>query len=272
MIQVSRFKQIREGVDMFRYLVIVITMTILTAAPVMASDIAKEKRWAEQVVDSILDGDAAWLNDGNNDFLSIYTEAAEDRGQAVIIMHGTGVHPDWQQVVQPLRVGLVDHDWNTLSIQMPVLANDAEYSAYAPLYPEVAPRIDAAVAFLKQQGNSRIVLLGHSQGATMGSYYLREKRPDIAGFVAVGMGNLSSDDSMNSVRSLEKITIPVLDLYGTEDLDEIRGFTGQRAEAAKRSGNSDFTQKEIMGNHFFDGQEDILLETVAQWLATLSAR
>jgi pimeloyl-ACP methyl ester carboxylesterase len=223
-------------------------------------------------LDSIMDGDAVWLNDGSNDFLSIYTEAGEDKERAIIIMHGTGVHPDWQQVVQPLRVGLVDHDWNTLSIQMPILANDAEYMAYAPLYVEVQPRIDAALTYLKQQGNKEIVLLGHSQGATMGSFYLRENSSAVSGFVAVGMGNLSSDDRMNSVLSLEKISIPVLDLYGTEDLDEIRGFTAQRAEAAKKSGNKSFTQKEITGNHFFDGQEDELIDVIASWLAKLSGR
>ena len=234
-----------------------------------ASDLAKEKRWADQVVDAILDGDAEWLNDGSNDFLTIYTEAAEDKGRAVIVMHGTGIHPDWQQVVQPLRVGLTEHDWNTLSIQMPVLANDAEYAAYAPLYPEVAPRIDAAIAYLKEQGNKTIVLLGHSQGAVMGAYYLRENRPDVNGFVAVGMGNLSSQDSMNSMLSLEKIKLPVLDLYGTEDLDEVLSFSEERVAAAKKAGNDAYVQKQITGNHFFDGQEGPLVDAVAEWLAGL---
>jgi pimeloyl-ACP methyl ester carboxylesterase len=234
-----------------------------------ASDLAKEKRWASQVVDAIMDGDAEWLNDGSNNFLSIYTEAVEDKGHAVIVMHGTGIHPDWQQVVQPLRVGLTEHDWNTLAIQMPVLANDAEYAAYAPLYPEVAPRIDAAIAYLKEQGNEKIVLLGHSQGAVMGAYYLREPRPDVNGFVAVGMGNLSSHDNMNSVMSLEKIKVPVLDLYGTDDLDEVLSFSDERAAAAKKAGNDAYVQKKITGNHFFDGHEGSLVEAVAEWLDSL---
>jgi predicted esterase len=234
-----------------------------------ASDLAKEKRWAGQVVDAIMDGDAEWLNDGSNDFLGIYTEAAEGNERAVIVMHGTGIHPDWQQVVQPLRVGLTEHDWNTLSIQMPVLANDAEYAAYAPLYPEVAPRIDAAIAFLKEQGVKKIVLLGHSQGAVMGAYYLRENRPDVSGFVAVGMGNLASHDNMNSVLSLQSIRVPVLDLYGSEDLDEVLSNSEQRAAAAKKAGNDAYVQKLITGNHFFDGQESALVDAVAEWLDSL---
>ena len=248
----------------------VLLAALLSVSPLAhASDLAKEKRWASQVVDAIMDGDAEWLNDGSNDFLTIYTESAEGNENAVIVMHGTGIHPDWQQVVQPLRVGLTEHDWNTLSIQMPVLANDAEYAAYAPLYPEVAPRIDAAIAFLKQQGIKNIVLLGHSQGAVMGAYYLRETRPDVKGFVAVGMGNLATNDNMNSVLSLQSIRIPVLDLYGTEDLDEVLNNSDDRAAAAVKAGNDAYVQKQITGNHFFDGHETALVDAVAEWLDAL---
>ncbi|MBE9568129.1 MAG: alpha/beta fold hydrolase [Proteobacteria bacterium] len=236
---------------------------------VSATDLAKEKRWADQVVDAILDGDAVWLNDGNNDFLGIYTEAEEDKGRAVIVMHGTGIHPDWQQVVQPLRVGLTEHNWNTLSIQMPVLANDAEYIDYAPLYDEVAARIDAAIKYLKDNGSKDIVLLGHSQGSAMTAYYLASSKQDVKGFVAIGIAAFAADERMNSIKSLEKITVPVLDLYGNEDLENILATVKARAAAAKKAGNKNYTQIKITGNHFFDGHDDELVETVADWLDKL---
>lgn len=241
-----------------------------------ASDLAKEKRWADQVVDAILDGDAVWLNDGKSDFLGIYTPAEEDQGRAVIVMHGTGIHPDWQQVIQPLRVGLTEHNWSTLSIQMPILANDAEYIDYAPLYDEVAARVDAAISYLKKQGAKKIVLIGHSQGSAMTAYYLASAylsggRQDVDGFVAIGMAAFADDVRMNSIKSLEKITLPVLDLYGSEDLESILASVGQRAAAAKKAGNKNYSQIKISGNHFFDGHEDALLETVAGWLEKTAA-
>ena len=239
-----------------------------------ASDLDKEKRWADQVVDAILDGDAVWLNDGKSDFLGIYTEAEEDKGRAVIVMHGTGIHPDWQQVIQPLRVGLTEHNWNTLSIQMPVLANEAEYIDYAPLYDEVAPRIDAAIKYLKDNGIKEIVLLGHSQGSSMTAYYLRsvntsKAKKNIKGFVAIGIAAFAADERMDSIKSLEKITIPVLDLYGDEDLENILATVDTRSAAAKKAGNKNYTQIKITGNHFFDGHEDELVKTVADWLDKL---
>ena len=232
-----------------------------------ASDLAKEKRWADQIVDAILDGEAVWLNDGTSEFLGIYTEAEEDQGRAVIVMHGTGIHPDWQQVVKPLRVGLIEHNWNTLSIQMPILPNEAEYAEYAPLYDEVAPRIDAAIDYLHKNGSKDIVLIGHSQGAAMGAYYLSTTKRDVNGFVAIGMGAFADDVRMDSINSLKKITVPVLDIYGDDDLEDILKSVDARAKAAKQAGNKRYTQVKVAGsNHFFDGKEDELVETVADWL------
>jgi predicted esterase len=233
---------------------------------IQASDLAKEKRWANQIVDAIVDGDAVWLNDGKSDFLGIYTEAEENKDRAVIVMHGTGVHPDWQQVVQPLRVGLTERSWNTLSIQMPVLANEAKDEEYAVLYDEVAPRINAAIKYLKDNGSNNIVLIGHSQGATMAAYYLTTSKQGIKGFVAIGMSAIEALPAMNSIKALEKINIPVLDLYGTEDLVTVISAIESRAAAAKKAGNKNFSQKQITGNHFYDGQEDSLVKTVAEWL------
>ena len=238
-----------------------------------ASDLAKEQRWVDQVVDSLMDGDAEMLNDSKSEFLSIYTEAEEDQGRAVIVMHGTGVHPDWQQVIQPLRVGLTEHNWHTLAIQMPILHNEAEYIEYAPLYDEVAPRIEAAIAFLKDNGVKTIVLVGHSQGASMSAYSLSKNSHDVTAFVAIGMGAYADDDRMNSIKALKKITIPVLDIYGSEDLEAVLSSIDDRAAAAKKAGNENYTQVEVSGaEHMFDGKEDELIEAIEEWLDQLTAR
>lgn len=232
-----------------------------------ASDLAKEQRWADQVVDAIIDGDAEWLNDGKHDFLSIYTEAEQDKKRAVIIMHGTGVHPDWQQVVQPLRVELTTHNWHTLSIQMPVLANEAEYPEYAPLYSEIAARIDAAISFLTQQGVQHIVLLGHSQGATMAAYYLRSHSHKVTAFAAIGMPGSFGTDVQNSIKSIAMAKVPMLDLYGSDDLEGVVNSSRERKQAGK---HLRYSQKMVAGaNHFFDNKDSELVDAVAQWLTTV---
>jgi len=175
-----------------------------------------------------------------------------------------------QQVIQPLRVELTRHNWNTLSIQMPILPNEAEYPEYAPLYDEVAPRVDAAIEYLKNHGSIDIVLIGHSQGAAMTAYYLSKSKQDVKGFVAIGMAALANDPRMNSILSLQNIYVPVLDLYGDDDLDKVMMSIDERAAAAKKADNKHYTQVEIAGsNHFFDGKDDELVEAVGGWLETL---
>ncbi len=81
------------------------TLSLFMPAGATNSDTAKESRWAEQVVDSLLDGDEAWLiDDLGHEFLGIFTEGDADSGHAVILMHGIGVHPNWPDVIYPLRV------------------------------------------------------------------------------------------------------------------------------------------------------------------------
>lgn len=249
---------------LFHYLLLILLLS--SPVSVFAYDLEKEKRWADEVVDSIMDGEAVWLNDGKNDFLGIYTDAEEDKHRAVIVVHGTGVHPNWQQVIQPLRVGLTEHNWNTLSIQMPVLSNDANHEEYAPLYSEVAPRINAAIADLISRGNKKIFLIGHSQGATMLAYYLTASKQNINGFVAIGMSSFGNDLRQSGINSLKSISIPVLDLYGLEDLDMVLNTIEARAQAARESDNKNFTQIQLTGNHFFEGENETLIETVAEWL------
>ena len=45
-----------------------------------ASDLDKEKRWSEQIVDALLVGEAVQLDADGTSFLGIYTEASEGSG------------------------------------------------------------------------------------------------------------------------------------------------------------------------------------------------
>jgi len=256
------------------HILLALIILFLTSINLNASDLAKEKRWSTQVVDSLMDGDAVWLNDGKTDFLSLYMESEIPQNKAVIIMHGTGVHPNWSQVIQPLRIGLTEKNWNTLSIQMPILVNEAKYIDYAPLYDGVTPRLNAAIDFLKKSGTKEIVLIAHSMGSTMAAYSLstlnKQQQANLKGFIAIGMTGYGKDPRMNGATSLEKIEIPVLDLYGLDDLKGIRESANIRKIAATKAKNMKYSQIQIKGNHFYDGQDELLITTVAKWLNSLS--
>ncbi|MDH3281812.1 MAG: alpha/beta hydrolase family protein [Gammaproteobacteria bacterium] len=233
-----------------------------------ASDLAKEKRWADQIVDDLIDGDALWLEARGVEFLSIYTPAQEPAKGSVILMHGVGVHPNWPQVIYPLRVQLAERGWHTLSLQMPILANEAGTEEYLPLMDEVAPRIEAGVAALKDKGLTELFLIGHSLGTGMARHYLiRSNRPEIKGLVAIGMQVNREYPDLNSLEALANISIPVLDLYGEHDLAEVLDSAADRKRAGE-SGNSAYSQVMVPGaDHFFDGSEALLVNSVENWLS-----
>jgi pimeloyl-ACP methyl ester carboxylesterase len=230
-----------------------------------ASDLDKEKRWADQIVDSLIDGEAEYLKGGDVEFLAIYTEAEEPTGRAALVLHGIGVHPNWSQVIYPLRTGLPALGWSTLSLQMPVLPNEAAHGDYAPLFEEVAPRIEAGIAFLKDKGAKEIVIVAHSLGADMASYFLAGEPDGIAGFVGIGMSAGTKDPRMDNAVSLAKVRVPVLDIYGQNDLDDVLATGDARAKAAEQ--NQGYAQVQIPeADHFFDGHDQDLLKVVSDWL------
>ena len=247
-----------------RPLIIAWITLLMLAAPVAASDLEKEQRWREQVEDSIMDGEAVDLVVEGRKIFAIYMEAEDGSDKGMIVVHGTGIHPNWQQVVQPIRVEMAAHGWNTLSIQMPILHNEAQYEEYVALYPEVPPRLSAAEAFLKDRGIQTLLIAAHSQGATMSSYYLSRHPSDVKGLIAIGMGATQKDSHINSAQSLKKITIPVLDLYGDDDLPGVLDTVDARTESSAH--NAQYSQQMIKdANHFFDGMDDELVSAVASW-------
>jgi len=254
-----------------RKLVLTLALVMMSSSlPSLASDAAKEKRWADQIVDTLIDGEAVWLEAGKTKFLGIYTETATKPAKGtVIVAHGTGVHPDWADVIHPLRVKLTEHGWNTLSLQMPILHNEAKEDEYAPLFPEIAPRMQAAIAFLKSKGTTRIALAGHSLGATMSAYYLASGPSPVAGLVAVGTsGTGFTKPGLKYFDTVPKLSkLPILDIYGSEDTPDVLATVAQRKEIATKSGNIRYTQIKVAGaNHFFQGKDKELVNEVSQWL------
>ena len=239
-----------------------------------ASDLAKEQRWANQIVDALITGDAEWLQIDNLKVLSIYTPSeVEPALGAAIILHGIGAHPDWPDVIHPLRTRLPEAGWATLSVQMPILPNEASGIDYLPLLPEVSPRIDAAIDFLKAQGINNIVIIAHSLGTVMTSYYLnKQPASKVQAYIGVSMTEIENANRMSNVAMLKNITLPVLDIYGSLDEAHVTDHAQQRQQSAKSANNQAYRQVIITdANHFYNGKDDRLLEVIQSWISNYAA-
>ncbi len=233
-------------------------------------DLAKEKRWADQIVDAIVTGEAVWLQAGKQRFLALFTaEEGEHPKGAVVLLHGMGLHPNWPDVVYPLRTELPEHGWATLSIQLPVLPNAAKPADYAPLIPAAGPRIDAAIAYLHKAGYRDIALVAHSLGTLMAASWLTgdDHARQVFGLVAIGMPGTSANKALDAPGYLARLQLPILDLSGSRDLPMVMRGRAARLRAARKAGNRHYRQRVVAGaDHFFQGLDATLVERVAAWL------
>jgi dienelactone hydrolase len=222
-----------------------------------AQDYAREKRWSDDILATLMVGNAAWLEQNNGHrFLALYTEAPNARG-AVIVAHGRGWSPDYE-LYGILRTKLAEAGYTTLAIQLPVLDGTAKLVDYIATYPDARERFQLAVDFLKSRGHRKIAIVSHSLGASMANQYLIKTDDDsVKAWVFVGI--------INGLEEMYRIKAPVLDVFGSLDWDVTRwGADERRAQILRIAGSG---QVVVPGaQHFFEGKEDVLVRTITEFL------
>lgn len=221
-----------------------------------AADYAREKRWAEEIEPGIMTGEAVYLTAQGRKFLGIFTPA-EPATAAVIVVHGMGVHPDWN-MIGALRTGLADQGYSTLSIQMPVLDAEKRVDAYPPTFPEARARLTAAATYLQEKGYQKIALVAHSMGARMADNFLAKgSKTSIAAFVPIGLNG--------KFEAPAKLTMPVLDLYGSEDFPRVIDSAKQRQQQMR---NKKAYRQQISPatDHYFNEKDAELVKFVKAFL------
>jgi pimeloyl-ACP methyl ester carboxylesterase len=246
---------------MSRIFAFVVVALLLVAARAQAQDYAREKRWADEVVPNVVVGDAVWLKEtSGREFLGLYTPVKKATA-AVLLVHGIGVHPD-HGVIGILRVALSDMGYATLAIQMPVERADAKASDYYPaLFPEAIERIGAGAAWLAAKGFAHPVLLSHSLGSWMSeSYFAATPEAPFAAWVCLGRAGPFGD--------LENVRVPLLDVYGRNDLPLVLRWSVERQHVLRAHQGS--RQVAIAAaDHFYTGREQFLAEQIRAFIEEL---
>jgi pimeloyl-ACP methyl ester carboxylesterase len=229
----------------------------LIATPLVAQDYAREKRWADETLATLVVGDAVSIEQKNGHrFLGLYTRAAKPRG-AAIIAHGRGWAPD-HELYGALRVKLAEAGYSTLSIQMPVLDGTAKLGDYLPTFPDSDERLALAARWLGAKGYSNVAIVSHSLGATMANHYLvGTAQPGVGAWVFIGI--------INGLEDMFRIKIPVLDVFGSEDWHVTRLGADERLIQINKIAGSE--QVIVPGaQHFFEGRQDALARVIVDFL------
>ena len=231
--------------------VLALCASLTALAQQQPSDYAREKRWAEQVVPTIVSGEPVWLEAPRTEkFLGIYTEAKAAKG-AIILAHGLGVHPDYG-VIGELRTKLADAGYTTLSVQMPILAADANPARYPVLFWEADARFAGALTYLRRKHYDKIWLLSHSMGSRMANHYVSaHPLVPLAGWISLSI-------SSGEIGPFKKIKFPVYDVYGANDLDAVLKGAEKRAATLKRLKGSSQTMMYATDHYFTKKEKDLV--------------
>ena len=251
------------------FLLPILLLPLVSASAADTPDYEREQRIAEQIEPQVFDGETIWLQANDREFLSIYTSADNPRG-AVLLLHGRDVNPEDLNVIGPMRVGLVESDWSTLALQMPVLEKGHKYYDYLPILRFSHARIEAGVAYLREQGYDTVILAGHSCGAHMANDWLNTVGGEsINGYIAMGSGATDHGQELKTPFPFAGLSIPVLDIYGSEEFPRPLSMVPMRLELLQQGGNPHSAQKIVQGaDHYFHDHGDALTEMVADWLAS----
>jgi len=198
---------------------------------------------------------------------------ADETSGVVILVHGMGAHPDWPDVISPLRTRLTGSGWSTLSIQMPILSPEESVAEYGKTLDIAHSRIQAAVNYLHAWEIDPIILLGYSFGSVQAAGYLASNQPEnVAAFVSVSMlAQKFIKPKLDVYKLIGEINIPMLDVYGEEDLADVRQGIDDRRLAASKNGHNSFQQIELQqAGHNYSGAEKALAEQIQVWLQQIA--
>ncbi len=252
-------------------------LCLLPITVVEAVDQARERLLAAELVERIGGHEALWLNDNSGRFLSLKVERPEvEKRGGVILLHDMDAHPDWPEVISPLRYGLPKSGWPTLSVQLPLLSNEVALTAknQQKIIDQAHARIVAAVEYFTAIGVYNIVLIGHGLGATAISYFLSgELEPKhavyIKAFIAI---RFRIHEKLPKVYLPEnllqlKTALPILDILGTQESGDVQQHARERKAVTMQAQSLNYRQERVSSaNNNFWAAEGVLLSRIMGWL------
>lgn len=95
----------------------------------------------------------------------------------------------------------------------------------------------------------------------------RQDDPAIDAYVGIGMGATDYKQPMQAPFPLDRLKMPVLDIYGANEYPAVKRLAPERLRQIRQAGNPKSEQRVVPGaDHDFTDAGSPLLEAVAAWL------
>ena len=256
----------------FRFLFMLLICGLSLNQGAWADQSFKERQLSKQLEESIEDGQAIKLPLDDGEFLALYSEATTPKSRGgVILLHNLGAHPDWPELISPLRTLLPESGWHTLSLQMPLPSDQPTAMEYAELFSEGQKRLASGIEYFNNRGLYNMVVIGHSLGGSIGLNYLASEEgrsSKVIAFVGINAyDHVLINSEMATDKAIADIKVAVLDIVGSLDRQVVLDSAQSRKKQAKKSGKKSYRQINITGaDHFFTGLDKQIIKRIKVWL------
>ena len=96
---------------------------------------------------------------------------------------------------------------------------------------------------------------------------------DIDAYIGIGMGATDLKQYMSKPFPLDKLKIPVLDIYGQNDYRAVIKMAPERLKMIRSTGISKSKQQVIPdANHYFTDRGEPLVDVITKWLNGLTLK
>ena len=258
----------------FKYILVFVLCFFPAPGEADVWDRDRETLIAYRLSEDLQSGELVWLKAPSGQSIAgVFTRAGPySRPDAVILLHGMGAHPDWPVIISPLRKHLAGDHWTSLSIQLPVLASDQPVAEYGRTLKESTRRIRMGVEYLLEKNYRHIVLIGYGFGAMSAlEYIVNHDSQDVVAFIGISMlARKFLEPRVDMLAYLEKVRLPILDIYGSDDMNFVVETADDRRLYAGKTSTHYITQRMIEGaDHYYTGHEQTVFELISRWLGAL---
>ncbi len=261
---------------------LLLAILLLAISTTQAANQAREHLVANELIERIGERQVVWLGKEGKPFLALKADYSSVRRRGgIILLHDLDGHPDWPEIISPLRNTLPEKGWPTLSVQLPLLSTEQDFTPanQQRILDEAKDRLIAAVEYFTNVGIYNIVLLGQGMGATAISHFLSGDLKQshaiyIKAFIAIRFRTPEQLPEAYQPQSLLRLktSFPILDIIADQESPEALEQAHLRKMVAKQSQNPNYRQERLFNaNNNFRDAEGLLVSRINGWLKVNAA-
>ncbi len=240
------------------------SLMLLTSAA--TADLLTSERMQREISEAgDLQGEVIELQTKDGPFLAIHRP--RQRGPArggIVLLHDRLGNADSEEAIRPLRLGLAEAGWDTLSLQLAVEPRSA--GAGQDTDGVSAARLDGGMAWLKARDIDRLVLLAQGDRAGMALQWAAARRTQDLRALILLSAPLASPPGDDLPDRLRASGLPVLDIYAERDYPPVIATAPGRSILG--TDNPAYRQRVLADapSGFF-GAEQELIDSIRAWLS-----